>query len=144
MRVLSCGRDGLRKVTLGLATATRRWSVGFVIAVSTLTAQAAGPQIQTMTLQMQSQLNYFTERCFTLEVGQRLTYQFTTRHPVEFNLHHHLADGGTEFPDRLTVKSQHSNQHVAISAGGYCFQAANRVNQPDAFDIVITYEITAH
>jgi hypothetical protein len=137
----SCGREAPRKVTSGFAIATRRWSIGFVIAMSTFAAQAAEPQ--TATLAMQAPKGYFRERCFTLEVGQKLTYQLSTRHSIEFNLHHHLADGTMVYPERLVVKSKLSKQLVAESAGGYCFMATNLEEQPRAFDVVINYEITA-
>lgn len=143
MSASSCGREGSRNVSFGLMpAAARRLSIGFVIAMGTLAAQAAGPQ--TMNLPMKPQKGFFTERCFTLESGQKLAYQFSTRHPIEFNLHHHRADGETKFPDRLVVKSQHSKQLVAESAGAYCFMATNPQAQPDAFDVAINYEITAH
>jgi hypothetical protein len=48
------------------------------------------------------------------------------------------------YPDRLVVKSQHSKQLTAESAGVYCFMATNLDDQPDAFDVVINYEISAH
>jgi len=124
------------------AVTRSRVLIGFVAAMSALVAQASGPQ--TMTLTMQGQKGFFTERCFSLEGGQRLSYQFGTRHPIDFNLHHHRTDGTTVFPDRLVVKSQHSKQIVAESAGAYCFMATNVDEQPGAFDVVINYEITAH
>lgn len=96
-----------------------------------------------MQLAMQAQKGYFREECFTLESGQQLAYQFTTRHPIEFNLHHHRPDGATIYPDRLEVKSRHAKQIVAESAGAYCFMATNPNDQPGAFDVVISYEITA-
>jgi len=121
--------------------ATRhRLLIGFVAAMGALVAQAADPQ--TMTLSMQSQKGHFTERCFTLESGQTLAYEFSTRYPIDFNLHHHRPDGQTVFPDRLIVKSQHSNQIVAESAGAYCFMATNVSDQASAFDVVVKYEIT--
>lgn len=115
--------------------------IGFVAAIGALAAQAAAPQ--TMKLTMQPQKGYFQEQCFTLEAGQQLAYQFSTRHPIEFNLHHHPINGDTVFPDRLTVKSQHSKTIVAASAGAYCFMATNPSDQPGAFDVVIKFEITA-
>jgi hypothetical protein len=115
--------------------------VGVIAAMSALVAQAAVPQ--TMKLAMQAKKGYFTEHCFTLESGQQLAYQFSTRHPIEFNLHHHPANGDTVFPDRLVVKSQHSKRIVAESAGAYCFMATNLNDQPGAFDVVISYEISA-
>lgn len=118
-----------------------RLLIGFVAALGALVAQAADPQ--TMTLPMQSQKGHFTERCFTLETGQRLAYEFSTRYPIEFNLHHHRPDGQTVFPDRLVVKSQHSKQIVAESAGAYCFMATNASDNASAFDVVVKYTITA-
>jgi hypothetical protein len=98
---------------------------------------------QTMQLPMQAQKNYFSERCFTLELGQQLAYQLSTSHPVEFNLHHHRSDGETVYPDKLVVKSQHLKQLIADSAGVYCFMATNLNDQPSDFDVVIDYQITA-
>lgn len=130
LRASSCARQGLRKITPGL-----------VIAIGAFAAQAAG--LQTMKLEMQAQKDYFRERCFTLEAGQQLTYQLSTSRPIEFNLHHHTADGAMVYPDRLLVKSKHSKQLVAESAGGYCFMATNLIDHADAFEVVINYEITA-
>lgn len=124
------------------AVARHRLLIGSVAVMGALVAQASGPQ--TMQLAMQAQTGYFTEKCFTLESGQQLAYQFSTRHPIEFNLHHHRPDGVTLYPDRLVVKSRHSKQIVAESAGAYCFMATNLNDQPGAFDVVINYEITAH
>lgn len=115
--------------------------IGLIVAMSAFGAQAAGPQ--TMKLTMKPQKGFFTEQCFTLESGQQLAYQFNTRHPIEFNLHHHPANGETVFPDRLIVKSQHSKRIVAASAGAYCFMATNVSEQSGAFDVVINYEISA-
>ena len=106
-----------------------------------LVAQAATPL--TMKLAMQPQKGFFIERCFTLEAGQQLAYRFNTRHPIEFNLHHHRTDGQTVFPDKLVVNSQHSKTLVSESGGAYCFMATNPSDQPGAFDIVIDYEISA-
>lgn len=127
--------DSLRAVT------RNRLLLGLVVGMGSLAAQAAAPL--TIKLTMQPQKGYFTEQCFTLESGQELAYKFSTRHPIEFNLHHHPASGDTVFPDRLSVKSQHSNRIVAASAGAYCFMATNPSDQPGAFDVVINYEITA-
>lgn len=132
-----------RVPTINVVTAVTRHRllIGFVAALGALAAQAAGPQ--TMTLSLQAQKGHFTEKCFTLESGQQISYQFSTRHPIEFNLHFHPANGDTVFPDRLTVKSQHSKRIVAEAGGAYCFMATNASEQPSAFDIVINYEITA-
>jgi len=92
---------------------------------------------------MQPQKSYFAEKCFILESGQQLAYRFSTRSPIEFNVHHHPDKGPTVFPDRLVVKAQHSKQFVAQSGGEYCFMAKNPQDQPGAFDVVISYEITA-
>jgi len=120
--------------------ARHRVFTGVVIALSAFAAQAAGPA--TMTLQMQAAKDFFRENCFTLEREQQLVYTVSTAHPIEFNLHHHPASGETLFPDRLTVKSQHSKRIVAESSGAYCFMATNPVDQPAAFDVVIKYQIT--
>lgn len=96
-----------------------------------------------MTLAMKANKGFFTEQCFTLESGQKLAYRLSTRHPVEFNLHHHTADGNTLFPDRLVVNSEHTKQLVATSAGAYCFMATNPNEQPGAFEVVVKYEISA-
>ena len=117
-----------------------RLLIGAVATLGAFAAHAAAPQ--TMKLTMQPQKGYFQEQCFTLAAGQQLAYQFTTRHPIQFNLHHHPANGDTVFPDRLTVNSQHSKTIVAASAGAYCFMATNPSEQAGAFDIVISYTIT--
>lgn len=122
------------------AVTRHRFLIGIAAAVSALAAQAAP---LTMKLGMQAQKGFFTEQCFMLERGQQLSYQLSTRHPVEFNLHHHTADGKTLFPDRLLVTSQHSKQIVAESGGAYCFMATNANDQSGAFDVVVKYEISA-
>ena len=132
----------LRIPTIDSVNAVTRARLLIVVAaMSAFAAQAAAPR--TMTLTMQAQKGYFQEQCFTLAAGQQLAYQFTTRHPIQFNLHHHPANGDTVFPDRLTVNSQHSKTIVAASAGAYCFMATNLADQPGAFDVIIKYEITA-
>jgi hypothetical protein len=118
-----------------------RLLVGFIAAMAAFTAQAAEPQ--TMTLTMEAHKGYFSEQCFKLTDGQQLAYELSTRHPIDFNVHHHPDHGDTVFPDRLVVKSQHSKQIVAQSAGAYCFMATNLSDQAGAFDVVINYEITA-
>lgn len=123
------------------AVTRHRLLIGFVAVMGAVVAQAAP---LTMKLEMQAHKGYFAEQCFKLDRGQQLAYQLSTRHPIEFNLHHHPADGDTVFPDRLTVKSQHSKQIVAEAAGVYCFMATNPKDQSGAFDVVINYEITAH
>jgi hypothetical protein len=115
--------------------------IGFVAVMSALVAQAAGPQ--TAKLAMQPQKDYFRETCFTLESGQQLSYQLSTAHPIEFNLHYHQPDGGMSYPDKLVVKSKHSKQLLNAPAGPYCFMATNLADQPGGFDVVINYEITA-
>lgn len=123
------------------AVTRSRLLIGVVAAMGAFVAQAAGPQ--TVQLAMQAQKNYFRETCFTLQAGQQLAYRLSTPHPIEFNLHHHQADGAMGYPDRLVVKSKHSKQLVAESAGAYCFMATNLNDQPGDFDVVINYEITA-
>jgi hypothetical protein len=123
------------------AVAQHRFLIGLAVVVGAFAAHAASSQ--TVTLSMQTPKDYFAEKCFTLESGQQLTYRFSTRSPVEFNVHHHPEKGATVFPDRLVVKSQHSKQIVAQSSGEYCFMAKNVQEQPGAFDLVISYEITA-
>jgi hypothetical protein len=118
-----------------------RLLIGFVAALGAFAAQAAGPV--TMRLTMETPKDYFREQCFTLEVGQQLSYQLSTAHPIEFNLHHHRADGEMVYPDRLAVKSQHSKKLLAESAGVYCFMATSLADQSSAFEVVINYEITA-
>lgn len=124
------------------AVTRHRLLIGLVATMGALVAQAAGPQ--TMQLSMQAQKDYFREKCFSLEVGQQLAYQLSTPHPVEFNLHHHRSDGAMVYPDKLLVKSRHSKQLIAESAGAYCFMATNLADQPGAFEVVINYEITAN
>ena len=124
------------------AITRHRLLLGLVAACSAFVAQsAAGPQ--TATLEMQSQKNYFRETCFTLQGGQTLSYQLSTAHPVEFNLHYHQPDGAMSYPDKLLVKSKHAKQLVDAPAGPYCFMATNLVDQPGEFNVVINYEITA-
>lgn len=123
------------------AVKRHRLLIGFVAVMGALVAQATGQQ--TAQLAMQPQKNYFRETCFTLQAGQQLAYQLSTPHPIEFNLHHHQADGAMGYPDRLVVKSKHSKQLVAESGGAYCFMATNLNDQPDGFDVVINYQITA-
>jgi len=122
------------------AVIRHRLLIGFIAALGAIAVQAAAPQ--SMKLPMQPQKDYFREHCFKLERGQQLSYELSTRYPIEFNLHHHPADGETVFPDRLLVKSQHSKQIVAESAGSYCFMATNPNDQAGAFEIVVNYEIT--
>jgi hypothetical protein len=122
------------------AIALHRVIIGLVATMGAFAAQAADSA--TMKLPMQGQKDYFSEKCFTLERGQQLAYKLNTRHPIEFNVHHHPAEGDTLYPDRLIVKSQHAKQIVAESAGAYCFMATNLNDQPSDFDVVITYEIT--
>lgn len=123
-------------------TVTRqRLLVGLVAAMGAFVAQAAGPQ--SAKLAMQAQKDYFRETCFSLESGQQLAYQLSTQHPIEFNLHHHRADGEMVYPVKLVVKSSHSKQLLAESAGAYCFMATNLADQPGAFEVVINYEISA-
>jgi hypothetical protein len=127
------------------AVTRHRLLIGVVAALGALVAQAAGPT--TLQLPMQPMKDYFREACFTLDVGQQLTYQLSTPHAIDFNLHHHQPDGGMGYPVKLVVKSKHSKQLVAESAekaGPYCFMATNLQDQPGAFDVVINYEITAH
>jgi hypothetical protein len=123
------------------AVTRHRLLIGLVATLGALVAQAAGPQ--TAKLAMQAQKDYFRETCFTLASGQQLSYQLSTPHPVEFNLHHHQADGAMSYPDKLVVKSKHSKQLLDAPAGPYCFMATNLADQPGAFDVVINYEITA-
>ena len=115
--------------------------IGLLAMMSAFVAHASGPQ--TMKLEMQAQKNYFSENCFTLERGQQLAYQVSTRHPIEFNLHHHRGDGAMVYPDKLVVKAKHSKTLIADSPGGYCFMATNLADQPDGYEVVIHYEITA-
>lgn len=123
-------------------TVTRqRLLVGLVAAMGAFVAQAAGPQ--SAKLAMQAQKDYFRETCFSLESGQQLAYRLSTQHPIEFNLHHHRSDGAMVYPDKLVVKSSHSKQLLAESAGAYCFMATNLADQPGAFEVVINYEISA-
>lgn len=123
------------------AVTRHRLIIGIAAVMTAVAAQAAGPQ--TMQLSMQAQKNYFREKCFSLEVGQRLDYQLSTPHSIEFNLHHHRVDGVMVYPDKLVVKSRHSKQLVADSAGAYCFMATNLGDQPGAFEVVINYQIAA-
>jgi hypothetical protein len=123
------------------AVTRQRLLIGVVAVMGAFVAQATTPS--TLNLKMKARKGYFSERCLKLDRGQQLAYQLSTRHPVEFNLHHHPDAGDTVFPDRLTVKSQHSKQIVAQSGGEYCFMATNPKDQPGAFDVVITYEISA-
>jgi hypothetical protein len=124
------------------AVTRHRVLIGFVAVVGAFAAQAATPL--TMKLEMEAHKGYFAERCFKLESGQKLAYQLSTSHPIEFNLHHHPADGSTVIPDQLTVKSQHSKQIVAESGGEYCFMATNVDKQPAPYDVVINYQISAN
>lgn len=121
----------------------RLFVIGALAGASLPAASAYAQATLTIKLPMQAQKDYFREKCFTLERGQQLAYDLSTRHPIEFNLHHHPADGGMVYPDRLVVKSQHSKRIVADSAGVYCFMATNLDDYPGAFDVVINYEIAA-
>ena len=120
------------------AVTRHRLLVGLVIA---MTALAAHADTRTMTLPMEAGKDYFMERCFKLELGQQLAYQVSTRHAIDFNVHHHPGDGETVFPDKRVVRAEHSNRIVAESAGVYCFMATNVEDHPSSFDVVIEYEI---
>jgi len=123
------------------AVTRHRLLIGFIAAMTALVAQASGPQ--TLKLSLQAQKDHFREKCFKLEVGQLISYQLNTPHPIDFNLHHHPSEKEVVYPDKLVVKSRHSKQLVAQSGGSYCFMAKNLADQPAAFDVVIDYEITA-
>ena len=122
------------------AVIRQRRFIGLIALMGAIAVQAATPL--TMKMEMQPQKDFFREQCFKLERGQQLSYELSTRYPIEFNLHHHPADGSTVFPDRLLVKSQHSKQIVAESAGSYCFMATNPKDQAGAFDVVMKYAIS--
>jgi hypothetical protein len=119
----------------------KRLLIGFATLFSAFTVQAASSV--KMTLPMEAPKDYFREQCFTLELGNKLTYKVSTPHPIEFNLHHHRNDGQTVYPEKLVVKSQLSRQLVAESAGVYCFMATNVADQSGPFNVVLNYEITA-
>lgn len=124
------------------AVTRHRLLVGLVAVMGALVAQAT-PGPQTAKLPMQAQKDYFRETCFTIQSGQKLTYQLSTAHPIEFNLHYHQPDGGMSYPDKLVVKAKHSKQLLDAPAGAYCFMATNLADQPGAFEVLINYEITA-
>ena len=89
---------------------------------------------------MQAHKGYYREQCLQLDAGQSLQFQFSTPHPVDFNIHHH-ADPKTIYAVRQRVDSE-LHKSVVIKAGGeYCFMWKNVDAYPAAYPITLTYEL---
>ncbi|HEY8518950.1 MAG TPA: hypothetical protein VIN61_02625 [Gammaproteobacteria bacterium] len=125
-----------------LATiASRRGLVSSLLAVAAACARPASA-VETVQMPMQAHRGYFSEHCFVLSQGQRLAYEVHTPHAVDFNLHHHPAEGGTVFPDRLRLAARHANEIVAESGGVYCFQAANPEDRGQGYVLTVSYDVS--
>jgi hypothetical protein len=114
-----------------------------VLAVFALGTSARSAAAETLELPMLAHKGYFSELCIDVGKGQRLAYELRTPYAVDFNLHHHPDGGGTVFPERLPLRSQHSNELTTESAGLYCFMATNLDNRPETFVLRVSYEVSS-
>jgi hypothetical protein len=67
----------------------------------------------------------FRELCLGLSGNQKISVEFQSGEPVEYDIHYH--DGFTiRFPVKLTDVTKHTHQHVADSDRAYCLMWFNR------------------
>jgi hypothetical protein len=101
-----------------------------LVARTAVAAEAAGAEAAAgeagpmhYEVPMQAHAGYSSERCLTLD-ERRLSVEFESPVPVEFNVHHH-TDTATEFPVPKRVTTSYSGTVSISERGEYCFMWMN-------------------
>lgn len=112
-----------------------------LVGQSALAADAAPVGEVKHSEPMQKQLGYGREHCLNLAAGSTFTFTTSTPYAVDFNFHHHPAQGATTFPVRETVTQSLTKTLTITDGGNYCFQWINPAERPFDFPVTVTYQV---
>lgn len=97
---------------------------------------------QQHTFKMHGAVHAMVERCYLFEASGVVGFSFSSKHPLDFNVHHH-GDEATEFPVRLSNEASYQGQFLAEADQEYCFMWENKVFNHDKWLVSLEFELDA-
>ncbi|MGM8228519.1 hypothetical protein ACSV5M_18200 [Cellvibrio sp. ARAG 10.3] len=99
---------------------------------------ATANEWQQLSVPMVGVEHYTREVCLEFHAGDSVQYRFTSKHPVNFNIHYH-PESGTEFKNRLETVQDVSDKFSVESTQPYCFTWSNKTEAGEEWDIKLEY-----
>lgn len=116
--------------------------LAFCASLLTLTCGLGAPanaseEWQHATVPITGIVNYSREKCVQFAVGEKVEYRFSSKHPVNFNIHYHPREE-TLYKIKKENIENFSGEFMSDSSEHYCFtwsnHAARGENWPISFE----------
>lgn len=105
-------------------------------------ASAIAGDWQHETVPMVGVQNYFMERCVEFGAGKKIEFDFTSQHPVNFDVHYHPGNSIAFAIKKQNIKAL-NDVFTSNAADAYCFTWANPADVGSDWDIQLKYrEVT--
>lgn len=91
--------------------------------------------VTTHTYQIKRANNYFLEQCYRYPAHARVSYEFTSPHAVDFNIHYHAKKDGLQLISDLKLVSHSKGEFTSDGLQPYCFMWTNREQRTAPFTL---------
>jgi hypothetical protein len=113
--------------------------VALIVAWSGATSAAEG--WQELPTEIIGVENYFSERCIKFGAGEKIAYQFTSIHPLKFNIHYH-PDDNTLFKVQKENITELKGEFTSEAEDNYCFTWTNLVERDaEEWSVLLEYRV---
>jgi hypothetical protein len=114
----------------------------FLFTLSSAATFANANEWQQQTVPMVGVQNYFMERCIEFGAGKKVEFNFTSQHPVNFDVHYHPGNSIAFAIKKENIKEL-SDGFTSDAADHYCFTWANPVEVGSDWNIQLKYRVVA-
>lgn len=112
---------------------------GCLFLVGTSATAIAG-EWQHETVTMVGVQNYFMERCVKFSAGATVEFSFTSKYPVNFDVHHHPGNAMVFITKKEGVHAL-SDAFKSVADDHYCFTWANPADVGSDWDITLKHRV---
>ncbi|GAA6170305.1 hypothetical protein NBRC116591_41190 [Sessilibacter corallicola] len=78
------------------------------------------------------------EQCVDFITGDRVAFEFTSKYPLDFNVHYH-TDNATTFPVKESGIATYRGEFVVGDVEQYCFMWTNRQRVSERWEFTMEY-----
>lgn len=98
----------------------------------------AGPQQHTF--RMHGAVHAMIERCYLFEASGVVGFSYSSKFPLDFNVHHH-GEETTEFPVKLTNEASYQGKFLTEANHEYCFMWQNKTFSHEHWLVSLEFEL---
>ncbi len=101
-------------------------------------SKTAEPSNKTIT--MHGAVNAMGEFCETFALGEQVSFEFSSVHKLNFNIHYH-TDNATKFPIKQVNISEFAGSFVVEEVTEQCFMWSNKTKRDSKWNVELTYAV---